>query len=79
VIRDAQIALMSAALAKVVARQAAPPSTIVISGRGEFLARRLISKLNLTAAVISLHDELGGLVSRCAPAHALAVLASEKG
>jgi (4-(4-[2-(gamma-L-glutamylamino)ethyl]phenoxymethyl)furan-2-yl)methanamine synthase len=78
-IREAQVELMSKALAKVLARQASPPTTIVISGRGEFLAWRLISKLKLTAAVISLNDELGGLVSRCAPAHALAVLASEKG
>lgn len=78
-VRDAQLELMGAALTKVIARQASPPTTIVISGRGEFLARRLIAKLKVTAAVISLNDELGSQVSRCAPAHALAVLASEKG
>jgi probable H4MPT-linked C1 transfer pathway protein len=78
-VREAQLQAMSAALRKVLARQSSAPTTIIISGRGEFLARRLIAQLKLTSAVISLHDELGSQVSRCAPAHALAVLAGEKG
>jgi probable H4MPT-linked C1 transfer pathway protein len=78
-VREAQLELISASLAKVLARQPAPPATIVISGRGEFLARRLIAKHRLTSAVVSLNDELSSLITRCAPAHALAVLAGEQG
>jgi uncharacterized hydantoinase/oxoprolinase family protein len=50
---------------------------VVLSGRGEFLARRLIERLRLKCPVISLSTELGPSISRCAPAHALAVLARE--
>ena len=55
------------------------PATIIVSGRGEFLARKLIAQEKLTAAIVSLREELGKTVSRSAPAHALAVLASEAG
>ena len=50
---------------------------LVISGRGEFLARRMLDKIKLKANVVSLTRELGPELSRCAPAHALAVLARE--
>lgn len=78
-IRHAQLDLLGEALTKVLARVGFPPTTIIVSGRGEFLARRLITKLQLSVALVSLHDELGSQVSRCAPAHALAVLAGEQG
>jgi hypothetical protein len=38
----------------------------------------LLERLNYAGPVISLTDELGPQVSRCATAHALAVLASER-
>lgn len=54
-----------------------PPSTIVLSGQGEFLGRRLCERLRLEANMVSLAAELGGRVSQAAPAHALAVIARE--
>lgn len=44
----------------------------IVSGSGEFLARAA------TAASVSLNDELGPEVSACAPAYAVAVLATER-
>ncbi len=54
-----------------------PPVTIVMSGQGEFLARRLLDRMRLKADVISLAEKLGPDVSRCATAHALAVMVRE--
>lgn len=73
----AQMQLIEEAARKVLARLPAPPDTVVISGRGEFLARRLLQTMHLPAAVVSLSSQLGPDVSRCATAHALAVLAKE--
>ena len=47
-------------------------------GTGEFLARRLVRRCAGRATVASLADQLGPEVSRCGPAHALAVLADER-
>ncbi len=61
----------------VLARLPSPPATVVISGRGEFLARRVLERLGVEAKIVSLSSELGPELSRCAAAHALAVLARE--
>jgi uncharacterized hydantoinase/oxoprolinase family protein len=53
------------------------PSTVIISGQGEFLARELVRRMGLECRVVSLANELGPGVSRAAPAHALAALARE--
>jgi probable H4MPT-linked C1 transfer pathway protein len=53
------------------------PQTVVLSGHGEFLARAALSAAEIDAPIVSLTTELGQGVSRCAPAHALAVLARE--
>jgi len=53
------------------------PQLAIISGQGEFLAREALEFLQISCPVVSLGKELGGPVSRCAPAHALAVLARE--
>jgi uncharacterized hydantoinase/oxoprolinase family protein len=52
---------------------------VVISGQGEFLARQLLKCefVKFNGTLISLNERLGPEVSRCATAHALAVLASE--
>jgi len=60
-----------------------PPKlrAIVVAGVGEFLARRVIeSSTRLSAAdrIVSLNEQLGPQVSACAPAYAVAVLASEQ-
>jgi hypothetical protein len=64
-------------LGHVVGRLPEPPETVVISGRGEFLARRVLEHLQLKPKIVSLSSELGPELSRCAAAHALAVLARE--
>ena len=61
----------------VMGRLQTPPAKVVISGRGEFLARRVLEKLKMTAPIVSMQTELGGELSQCATAHALACLASE--
>jgi len=58
-----------------------PPElrTVIVSGAGEFLARRVIDRAFHGAPIeriISLNDELGPVVSACAPAYAVAILAS---
>ncbi len=80
-IRDRQLARLEAALAQVVARMPASPEVVIISGQGEFLARRLLERFSFGAAppkIVSLSEALGPQVSRAAPAHALAVLARER-
>jgi uncharacterized hydantoinase/oxoprolinase family protein len=86
--RDAERAagaVSAAQLARlgIAARQAlgrgGPPGTVILGGQGEFLARRLVQKLGWTAEVVSLAERLGPSISRCAPAHAVAVLAREGG
>jgi probable H4MPT-linked C1 transfer pathway protein len=60
-----------------------PPvlEAVVLSGAGEFLARRIIDRLTSPyprVRLVSLADELGPAVSACAPAYAVAVLATER-
>ena len=72
---QAQLPKIAAGAIQLIARMPQPPHSVVISGRGEFLARRLLEQLKLKASVVSLARELGPELSRCAPAHALAVIA----
>jgi hypothetical protein len=77
-IRDRQIAQLRAAFMRNEAAFAKPFECVVISGEGEFLGRRVVRELAIDAHVVSLAEELGSEVSRCAPAHALGVLAAEE-
>ena len=55
------------------------PRRAIASGSGEFLARELLLKRGWHPNhITSLSDNLGGLVASCAPAYALAVLATER-
>ncbi|VTR91823.1 h4mpt-linked c1 transfer pathway protein : Conserved protein OS=Gemmata sp. Wa1-1 PE=4 SV=1: Hydantoinase_A [Gemmata massiliana] len=58
-----------------------PPElrTVIVSGAGEFLARLVAATAfpETAAQTISLNDKLGPTVSACAPAYAVAVLATE--
>jgi probable H4MPT-linked C1 transfer pathway protein len=61
-------------------QQAPELRTVIVSGAGEFLARRVVEKAfegSPLERIISLNDELGPTVSACAPAYAVAVLATE--
>jgi (4-(4-[2-(gamma-L-glutamylamino)ethyl]phenoxymethyl)furan-2-yl)methanamine synthase len=72
-----QTTLLAAAIQCICGALPAPPQKIVLSGHGEFLARRALQESQFQSPVTSLATELGPVVSRCAPAHALAVLARE--
>ena len=77
----AQGQLIQAAMARVVARLPEPPQTMIVSGQGEFLAPAIrLDDVGFPQAteLISLRAKLGDVVSRCAPAHALAVLGRER-
>ena len=73
----AQTAMLAERVRIVVESMPRPPEVWIVSGHGEFLARRAINVLPWPARVVSLAREIGQRPSRCAPAHALAVLASE--
>lgn len=76
-VASTQLAKIAIAAQAVLRRLPAPPHTVVVSGQGEFVARRLLYKLALDANVSSLSETLGPLVSQCATAHALATLVGE--
>ena len=76
-IAQAQLVRLTKTLTRVLARLAGRVETAVISGRGEFLCRRMFEALQLAPRLVSLSHELGTNLSRCATAHALAVLARE--
>jgi len=76
-VADAQTARLAAAIGQVAGRLPAWPATIILSGHGEFLAQAALATFKATVPNVSLTRELGSTVSRCAPAHALAVLARE--
>jgi probable H4MPT-linked C1 transfer pathway protein len=75
-ISAAQLAKLALAVRQALGR-GAPPTTVIVGGQGEFLARRLVQKLGWPAELIALSERLGAQVSQCAPAHALAELAAE--
>ena len=62
---------------QVSARWGQPPDRVLLSGQGEFAAQRALEELGHAPPIISLAKELGIAISRCAPAHALAVLSRE--
>jgi probable H4MPT-linked C1 transfer pathway protein len=77
-VAEAQTQHLREAIVRVVARMPEPPAKVILSGHGEFLA---IAALEGTAIAslprVSLLKEIGPDASRCAPAHALAVLSIE--
>lgn len=76
-IADAQYKQIAEALQAVLSRLGERPAGVVVSGIGEFLARRVLQQVRIESPVVSLSRELGSEVSRAATAHALAVIAAE--
>ena len=82
-----QESIIANALKHVMDRTGMVPEVIMLSGSGEFLARRAIVRYTTTvdfqpleeARLISLNEMLGPKVSECACAYAVAVLAEEAG
>ena len=74
----AQADILFRAIENVVQNREQPPTKIILSGHGEFLAKRVFEKLQWPFEVVSLQEEIGAAASRCAAAHALAVLMREE-
>ncbi|MFV1966275.1 MAG: hydantoinase/oxoprolinase family protein [Pirellulaceae bacterium] len=76
-VADAQAGRVASAIQRVVSQMPSPPAVCIVSGHGEFLVRRALDETMISPRIISLSEKLGAKVSRCAPAHALAILARE--
>jgi probable H4MPT-linked C1 transfer pathway protein len=76
---NAQVSKIVASAQQVMTRRETPPGTVLLSGHGEFLSRRVLGELGVSATLVSLGEKLGPAVSRCATAYALAVLMREAG
>jgi probable H4MPT-linked C1 transfer pathway protein len=70
-----QARLVTQAVGRVVTGCGWQPTSVVIAGHGEQLARMAIDRTGLTGPIVSLPEVLGTEVSRAAPAHALALIA----
>ncbi len=75
---DAQTEQLAVAARRVIERTNLAPAVVVLSGQGEFLARRMLGRLGLKAQIVSMSEQLGPEISRAACAHALAVLVRER-
>lgn len=75
----AQTKRLAEAMRRVNSEMRQPAATLLLSGHGEFLARRAAAWLGWKTPIQSLADLAGPVISRCGPAHALAVLAREAG
>jgi probable H4MPT-linked C1 transfer pathway protein len=76
-VRQEQHRAIVASARRVIDGMPAPPETFIICGQGEFLARQVVESLSDDSSIVHLSKEFGSLVSKCAPAHALAILARE--
>ena len=74
-VRDAQASLIGEAIDRVIERLESSPSTIVVSGNGEFIARRLAR--SRSSGIVSLGEVLGPTGSAAACAVALAAITRE--
>lgn len=72
---QAQARLVARAAARVIGASGSRPTSVVISGHGECLARRAIDRLGLHVPIMSLPEQIGPGPARAAPAHALALVA----
>lgn len=77
-VRRSQLDLLESTARRVLGRMEIAPRAIVLSGHGEFLAGGLVDRLGFSGRLISMSEELGPKESRCATAHALAVIARER-
>lgn len=74
-----QLTMLERGYRKVVGNMPCAPDRLILSGHGKFLARRMIDQINAShLPTISLRALLGPDVSRCATAHAVAVLARDE-
>lgn len=72
---EAQARLVARAATRVAAASGSRPSSVVVSGHGECLARRVLDRLGWDLPLVSLPEVIGRGPARAAPAHALALVA----
>jgi uncharacterized hydantoinase/oxoprolinase family protein len=77
VVREAHYSEMASCVGSVAQRLPEASGTCIVSGSGEFLARAVVEGVFGGSRAVSLAAEIGLEASRCAPSHALAVLARE--
>lgn len=78
-IRNRQLGLLRRALNHVAAALSGPPAVVVTAGSGEFLAEQLLAGWpDRQVRRLSLAETLGPIISQCACAYALAILAVEQ-
>jgi hypothetical protein len=71
----AQARIVARALERVASRRGWVPEAVVVSGHGEALVRLALDKIRWRPEVLTLSAAVGEAASRCAPAHALALIA----
>jgi probable H4MPT-linked C1 transfer pathway protein len=74
---DLQVDQVAKAMSQVVEGMPAAPVRVILSGHGQFLARRVLAETQPDVEIVSLADELDAEAARAAPAHALATLVRE--
>jgi len=74
-VASAQARIVARALQRVAARRGGVPEAVVVSGHGEPLVRLALDKTRWRPDVRLLSAAVGEAASRCAPAHALALIA----
>lgn len=75
---DRQYQRVAAAVEQVIGHMPGYPTTVVVCGQGQFLARRTISRVCPSSPVAELDQLAGPAASTCGPAHALAIVAREE-
>ena len=75
-IADSQTLLIQDAMRALI-QNPLPEDQVVLSGQGEFLARRVFDHMDSAPQTVSLENLLGADLSRVAPAHALAMIAQQ--
>jgi probable H4MPT-linked C1 transfer pathway protein len=76
-VAEAQLQRLCRAVQQVLAVWDGAADVVILSGQGEFLARRVVQRVGLKARLVSLTQHLGRSASIAAPAHALAALARQ--
>jgi hypothetical protein len=76
-VSESLVQLVASRITQVLAAARFGPQVCVLSGHGIFVAWKALERLRIPARQVSLEREVGREVSRCAPAHAIAVLARE--
>jgi probable H4MPT-linked C1 transfer pathway protein len=78
-VQDVQLNVLQRAAESVIAGLPGPPAAVVLTGSGEFLARKVVDRIpTLRVPRVSLAEILGSAVSQSACAYALAMLVRER-